>query len=406
MKTSLTTWSQQATFGQEANQILRSCVHCGFCTAVCPTYQLLGNELDGPRGRIYLIKAVLEGHPVSTETQKHLDQCLTCRACETACPSGVQYGRLVDIGRGILEQQVARSWVQKSLRWGLRNVLAQSPLFSRLLCVGQMARPLLPAKLREQIPPPVTLRRYPPVRHARKMLILEGCVQPALAPNINVATAHVLDKLGISLVRVPEAGCCGALDYHLGAHVQGLTRMRHLIETWWPFVENGVEAIVITASGCGSLLKEYGHLLRNDPHYAEKAARISALTFDLSEILAQENLTVFLPEPKVTKTRIAVHVPCSLQHGQKLAGVLETLLSRLSYDLLPVADSHLCCGSAGTYALLEKTISQQLLSNKLTALQAGQPECIVTANIGCQMHLQSQAHIPVKHWIELLAERC
>lgn len=384
--------------------IVRRCVHCGFCTAVCPTYLLSGNELDSPRGRIYLIKSLLEGHPVSRETQIHLDRCLTCRSCETTCPSGVRYGQLIDTGRVLIEQQVPRARPQRLWRWGLRRVLANASLFSKLLCLGQITRPLLPAKLREQIPPMVSVRRSPRRRHARTMLILEGCVQPALAPRTNIATAIVLDKLGISLQRTPTAGCCGALDYHLGAHAQGKKRMRHNIDVWWPLIENGAEALVITASGCGSLVKDYGHLLRDDPAYAEKAARISALTYDLSEIVTQADLTPLLPNSSTVRPRIAVHVPCSLQHGQKLGGVLEALLTRLGFTVVSVADGHLCCGSAGSYSVLERTIAQQLLANKLRALQAGNPECIVTANIGCQVHLQSQAQVPVKHWVELLVE--
>ena len=385
--------------GSEANAILRSCVHCGFCNATCPTYQLLGDELDGPRGRIYLLKSLFEGAAVTGKTQSHLDRCLSCRACETTCPSGVQYGRLADIGRAVIEQRVQRPWRERLQRYLLRAILPYTKRTTLLLHVARWLKPVLPAHVRRTLPVRQKNTAWPAPRHARRMLILDGCVQPALAPNINAAAAQVLDRLGISLVRFQNAGCCGAISYHLGADNEGLNFMRRNITAWWPHIESGVEAIVITASGCGSLVKEYGHLLRNDPEYAHKATRISALTKDLSEILAQQDISAIKP---ATVKKIACHTPCSLQHAQKLPDAMTTLLTKLGFELTEVPDAHLCCGSAGTYSILQPTLSQELLKNKLAALQSGEPECIATANIGCLTHMQSSARIPVKHWIELL----
>jgi len=407
MQTQLSSTYKDTAQGREADQILRACTHCGFCTATCPTYQLLGDELDGPRGRIYLIKEMLEGEAVTQKTQLHLDRCLTCRACETTCPSGVQYGRLLDIGREIVEENVPRPQSQRLLHFMLRAVIPYSARFTPLLRLGQMLRPLLPATLQKSVPLKQSSGIWPAARHARKMLVLDGCAQPAISPNINAAAARVLDRLSISLVRISEAGCCGALSYHLNAHDEGLDFMRHNIDVWWPHVEKGAEAIVTTASGCGVLVKDYGHILRHDPHYAEKAARISALTRDISQVLMAEQsaLTRLLKaQPAKAKTKLAFHAPCTLQHGQKLTGAVEQILRGCGFELTPVPDAHLCCGSAGTYSILQKDISQQLLRNKLTALQSGTPAAIATANIGCLTHLQSGAKVPVRHWIEWLDE--
>ena len=404
MQTQLTDTIKNTAHGHEADSILRACVHCGFCTATCPTYQLLGDELDGPRGRIYLIKEMLEGNAVTRKTQVHLDRCLTCRACETTCPSGVKYGRLVDIGRVVAEQQVQRPWRERVMRKALRMMIPHPQRFASLLRLGQLIRPLLPAALRHSLPPRQLVSAWRPVwpgaRHARRMLVLEGCVQPAIAPNINVAAARVLDRLGISLLRADKAGCCGAVSYHLNAHDEALDFMRRNIDAWWPHLQAGVEAIVITASGCGTLVKDYGHILRHDPAYAEKAARVSALSRDLSEILAAEDLSALASGNQ--KQKIAFHSPCSLQHAQKLSGVVEKILIAAGFELTPVPDAHLCCGSAGTYAILQKGLSQQLLRNKLNALQSGAPAAIATANIGCLTHLQSQSSVPVRHWIEFM----
>jgi glycolate oxidase iron-sulfur subunit len=404
MQTNLTDAFKRTADGLEAESILRACVHCGFCTATCPTYQLLGNELDSPRGRIYLIKEMLEGAAVTEKTMLHLDRCLTCRACETTCPSGVQYGRLVDIGRGIAEEKIDRSLGQVIQRGLLRMVLPRPAVFNSMLALGRLVRPLLPRELAKQIPVAQTPKARPTAPHARTMLVLEGCVQPALAPNTNAAAARVLDRLGITLFSDRKAGCCGAVSYHLNAHADGLDYMRRNIDAWHPYAEQGTEAVVMTASGCGALVKEYGHLLRNDPVYAEKAARISGLTRDLSEILAAEKdklLRLITPSPR---GKVAFHAPCTLQHGQRIVGVIEELLTKAGYELTAVADKHLCCGSAGTYSILQQELSQQLLRNKLGALQSGKPDQIASANIGCQTHLQSGTDLPVRHWVELLDE--
>ena len=400
MQTSLSDEIKHTPEGREADAILRSCVHCGFCTATCPTYQLLGDELDSPRGRIYLLKQVLEGGPVSDKTQLHLDRCLTCRSCETTCPSGVRYGRLVDIGRAVVEERVPRPFAARMKRALLRAVIPHPRRFAALLRVGQVLRPLLPAALREKVPEAHAPRAWPAPRHARKMLVLDGCAQPSAAPNTNAAAARVLDKLGVSLIRAHSAGCCGAVSHHLSAHEEARDFMRRNIDAWWPHVEAGVEAIVMTASGCGVVVKEYGALLRDDPAYADKAARISALTKDVGEVLANENLEALKPLSRASK--IAFHSPCTLQHGQSLGGVVESLLRRCGHELTPVVDAHLCCGSAGTYSILQPELSRQLRDNKLTALQAGAPHLIATANVGCQLHLQAGTAVPVRHWIELL----
>jgi glycolate oxidase iron-sulfur subunit len=398
MQTELADFVRGTPEGREADAILRKCVHCGFCTATCPTYQLLGDELDGPRGRIYLIKQVLEGAAPTRKTQLHLDRCLTCRACETTCPSGVQYGRLADIGRGIVEQKVARSPWDRMQRAVLGAVLPSTGLFSFLLGLGRAFRPFLPAGLKDKILARSEPGPWPEARHARKMLALAGCVQPALAPRINAAAARVLDRAGISLVEAPGAGCCGALRFHLNDHDGGLADMRALIDAWWPMVERGeVEAIVMTASGCGSQVRDYVHHFREDPAYRDKAARISGLTRDLSEVVPENIL-----ERRNRAVRVAFQSPCSLQHGQQVRGRVEALLRAAGYELTPVADGHLCCGSAGTYSILQPELSRKLRAGKLAALEAGRPDAVATANIGCLSHLQGGTATPVKHWVELL----
>jgi glycolate oxidase iron-sulfur subunit len=411
MQTNLDESIKDTHAGREAEAILRTCTHCGFCLTACPTYQLLGDELDSPRGRIYLIKQMLEGEPVTGKTQLHLDRCLTCRSCETTCPSGVRYGHLVDIGRGIAEQKVGRKPFQSLRRNILRRTLTNPAIFGGLLKLGQIARPILPRSLQKAVPPAKIKTAWPQALHDRSMLVLDGCVQPALEPNINAAAARLLDKLGITLKRAGQAGCCGAVSYHLNSQEEGLDHMRRNIDAWLPHLEQGAEAIVMTASGCGVTVKEYGNLLKHDPGYADKAARISAATRDVSEILLAEKAVLVELLGKANATRksqnnkLAFHSPCTLQHGQKITGVIEALLTVAGFELTPASDQHLCCGSSGTYSILQRELSQQLLNNKIGSLESGEPAGIVTANIGCLMHLQTGTALPVRHWIELLEER-
>jgi len=399
VQTQLADFIRDTPEGREADAILRKCVHCGFCNATCPTYQLLGDELDGPRGRIYLVKQVLEGAAPTEKTRLHLDRCLTCRACESTCPSGVQYGRLADIGRDIVEKRVGRGAWDGFMRATLGAVLPKTGLFAFLLSVGRTFKPVLPEFLRTKIPSAAKpAGAWPAPRHGRRMLALAGCVQPALAPAINAAAARVLDRNGISLQEAPGAGCCGALRFHLNDQAAGRSDMRALIDAWWPLVERGeVEAIVMTASGCGAFVKEYAHHLHDDPEYRDKAERISALTRDLAEIVPET-----AARKKTEAGRVAFQSPCTLQHGQQLRGRVEALLAAAGYELTPVADEHLCCGSAGSYSILQPGLSHSLRERKLSTLAAGGPALIATANIGCLTHLQSGTQLPVRHWIELL----
>ena len=407
MQTALAEQFKHTHDGIEAEAILRKCVHCGFCTATCPTYQLLGDELDSPRGRIYLIKQVLEGAKATVKTQTHLDRCLTCRNCESTCPSGVEYGKLVDIGRKIVDSQVPRSFADSAKRQALAKGLT-SPLFAPAMALGQALRAFVPKALQAKVPPKQSAGIWPPAQHARKMLVLQGCVQPAMMPNINSATARVLDRLSISLITAPAAGCCGAAKFHLNYQEEGLTEMRRNIDTWLPYLDAGVEAIVMTASGCGVTVREYNHYLQHDAAYAAKARRISAATRDISEILlAEEARLTALFDALPQKARrepgsVAFHPPCTLQHGQQLRGLAEKCLTAAGYTLTPVAESHLCCGSAGTYSVLQPELSNQLKARKLANLEAGEPTMICSANIGCLTHLQSGTQTPVKHWVEVV----
>jgi len=408
MQTQLSPEYHDTPEGREAEAILRKCVHCGFCTATCPTYQLLGDELDGPRGRIYLIKQVLEGAEPTRKTQQHLDRCLTCRNCESTCPSGVQYGHLVDIGRQLVDAKVERPTGERLVRWALKEGLSSS-LFAPAMKLGQAVRGLLPNSLKAKVPEARDAGAWPTREHARKVLMLTGCVQPSMSPNINSATARVLDACGIQTVVAAQAGCCGALKFHLNDQTGGAAQMRANIDAWWPWVERGeVEAIVMNASGCGVMVKDYGHVLRDDPVYAQKAQRISELTQDLSELLPQ--LLPALKEqlkPEVVQATgvVAYHPPCTLQHGQQLKGGVETHMAALGFQVqVAASELHLCCGSAGTYSVLNPEIAYQLRDRKLGHLKALQPRAILSANIGCITHLQSGSDVPVRHWVELVDE--
>ena len=407
MQTNLAPFIRDTAEGKEAEAILRKCTHCGMCTATCPTYQLLYDELDGPRGRIYLIKQVLEGATPSPKTQLHLARCLTCRSCETTCPTGVRYARLLEIGRNVVEQRVARTPTEAGRRRLLRSVVPSRRLFSPLLALGQLMLPLLPQDLQRKVPAAAApAKAWPTTRHARTVLLLESCAQASVSPATNVAAARVLDRAGITLVRVPSAGCCGAVSLHLSAQEEAFGLIRRNIDAWWPRIEAGAEAIVSTASGCGVTVKDYAHLLAHDPVYADKARRVSALAKDISEIIAPEakkfrqGIAGHASSP--ARQRVAFHAPCTLQHGLKLQGHVEALLESLGYSLTEVPNAHLCCGSAGTYSILQPELSQRLLANKIAALTSGNPTAILTANIGCQMHLQTATHLPVRHWIEAL----
>ena len=400
METRLADFVKNTPEGARAEDILGKCVHCGFCTATCPTYQLLGDELDSPRGRIYQIKSVLEGAQPTRTTQQHLDRCLTCLNCETTCPSGVRYGQLVEIGKALVEEKVPRPIAERVFRKLLLTVLPYKSRIGPLIRLGQIFRPLLPAGLRKKIYPRRDPGTIPAARHPRKVLMLNGCAQPAMAPNIDAATIRVLDKLGISIVASPTAGCCGAANLHTHDKPTALKLMKANIDAWWPHLEAGAEAIVINASGCGAVIKEYADIFRDDPDYAQKAARISAASKDIVEVLREEDLASLAIKP--TEQAIAFHPPCTLQHAQKLSGAVESLLENAGFSLLPVTDKHLCCGSAGTYSIFQSNIAGELRDRKLTALEMAAPSIIATANIGCLYHLQSGTETPVRHWIELL----
>ena len=405
MQTQLAPEYQNTADGQAAEAILRKCVHCGFCTATCPTYQLLGDELDGPRGRIYLMKQVLEGQTPTRATQMHLDRCLTCRNCESTCPSGVDYGHLVDIGRKLVDAKVPRPLGERAVRWALKEGLP-SPLFAPAMKLGQLVRPLLPTSLKNKVPAPQDAGAWPTRQHARKVLMLEGCVQPAMAPNINSATARVLDAAGVQVQVARKAGCCGAVKFHLNDQDGGKAEMRANIDAWWPYVEQGADALVMNASGCGVTVKEYGHILREDPQYAAKAAHISGLTRDLSELLPEllPALQARLDGEAVrAQPALVFHPPCTLQHGQKLKGGVEVHLAALGFSVRVAAnEAHLCCGSAGTYSVLNPALSYQLRDRKLAYLAPVANEAIISANIGCITHLQSGTATPVRHWVEVL----
>ena len=449
METHLADWIKGSAAGDEAESILRACVHCGFCNATCPTYQLLGDELDGPRGRIYQIKQMLEGEvpgrspsapsrspsapgrspsaakamdgrerpakamdgrerPAGESTRLHLDRCLTCMNCETTCPSGVQYGRLVEIGRAVIEQRAPRPLRQRVSQRLLRFVLTHRWLFDPAVRVSRALRAFLPPGLRAQLPPLRDAGAAPRRTHERKVLLLNGCVQPALMPAIDAATARVLDALEIETIVASRSGCCGAIDHHMAASDAAKHAARRNIDAWWPHIERGAEAIVINASGCGAMVKDYAHLLRDDAAYASKARRVAELTRDIAEFLAPSAHALaarIAMSPAAPRPRIAFHPPCTLQHTQKLHGVTESLLTVLGADLVPVADAHLCCGSAGTYSLLQPELSQQLRVNKLASLQHGEPQLILSANIGCLTHLETGAGVPVRHWIEWIDGR-
>jgi glycolate oxidase iron-sulfur subunit len=400
MQTRLAAKIQQSGHAETVEAILRKCVHCGFCNATCPTYQLLGDELDGPRGRIYQMKQFFEGEPANAEMLRHLDRCLTCRSCETTCPSGVTYSHLLEIGRDAIERELPRPAWDRLRRRAIVRFINSGWLFALSIRLGQALAPLMPKSLRQSVP----ARQQPVVRRVearpRKVLMLAGCVQPALAPNTNRCAVNLLDRLGIEVIELPGRLCCGAAALHTSDPEYGMRQVRQLIDAWWPYIEDGVEAIVVTASGCGVGVRDYARLLADDAHYAEKARRVSELYRDLLEIVEAEfdSLKYEAREP----CRVAVHTPCTMQHGLGINHRIEQLLEKAGYRVCQVEDAHLCCGSAGTYSMLQAELSHRLRENKLKALSIDAPEMIVTANIGCQLQLAQGGGIPVRHWIELL----
>lgn len=402
MQTQIDTQLLQTDAGKAADSILRSCVHCGFCTATCPTYQLLGDELDGPRGRVYLIKQALEGKQVSRKSQLHLDRCLTCRSCETTCPSGVKYTSLLEIGRHLIDQQVERPFREKLMRMGMKNILPYPARIAPLLSVAQTLKPLLPQSLQQKIPQKRTGGERASASRARKVILFEGCVQSVAAQHINQAATRVLDRLGIECIEVASEQCCGAVNHHLEDTATAVDFARRNIDLWCRHIEDGVEAIIGTASACTLEIKEYPQLLKNDPDYTEKAKAVSDTTVDLGKFLRQQNIHKLSLADKLPQ--VAFHSPCTLQHGLQLKGNTEKLLRSLGFNITEPQDAHLCCGSAGTYSILQPQLSTQLLTNKLQVLTDNSPDVIATANIGCMLHLQSGTQTPVKHWIEILDE--
>lgn len=387
--------------GKTADKILRSCVHCGFCLSSCPTYGVLGDELDSPRGRIYLIKSALEGNEISANSLQHLDRCLTCRACETTCPSGVEYGHLLDIGREVIEQVSPRNPWQRFIRYSVRKSLTTPWLFNSVLKLLPFFRHSNALKFSvEELALQQQLRDRADALQ-QSVLLISGCVQPALAPNINQASIKVLNKLDFNVIETPQSQCCGAIDHHLTGQKDALKQVQANIDSWCAYLDQGVQAIISNASGCGVMIKDYAHLLRDDPDYADKAQRVVAATFDISEFLLQQDLSSLM---HYDNQKITFHAPCTLQHGQKLQGVVEKTLRKLGYRVTPVQDAHLCCGSAGTYSLFQPNLAKQLRRNKLKNLLEKEPEVIVTANIGCLLHLQKGTQTPVKHWIELFSD--
>ena len=381
---------------QEADAILRKCVHCGFCTATCPTYQLLGDELDGPRGRIYLIKNFLEDSIISDNSIAHLDRCLTCRACETTCPSGVEYGRLLDIGREFVKEHANRPLRSRLLTFALRLVVPRPVLFAPLLKLGQFLRPILPGFLQPHVP--IKMPVLHQVEHVTgaNVVLLSGCVQSAATPNVVASLLKVLRHQGTD-AEVLQEGCCGALDYHLSAHEAGMRKMKALIDQLYPRIDQ-IDYIVSSATGCGVTIRDYPEILQYDAEYSDKARAIADKLVDPIEIVSEEAI-------EVTPTRVAVHTPCSMQHGLGLTGAVEKLLGDMGFDIAPHKEGHLCCGSAGTFSILQPELSQQLKARKLKVLGEGKPDVIVTANVGCQLQLKEGANVPVMHWIELLAEQ-
>lgn len=403
MQTVLLETVRNTLTGPDAERALRACVHCGFCNAVCPTYHVLAEEADGPRGRIYLIKSVLEGTGDAEAARLHLDRCLTCRACESLCPSGVPYAALLEVGREACGQAAPRPLWQTLLRSGLRWLFPYRARVSLVLGAARLLLPLLPRTLAQPLrPEPFSGRSPTRPRRGPRALLFSGCVQPAAKPGINQAAARVLSELGWEVLPDP-GGCCGALSHHLTADAEAQAFMRRNIDAWWPLIEQGLDAIVITASGCTAMLKDYGRLLAHDPAYAGKAERVASLARDISQCLEPQDLAALALAPDTRQ--VALHRPCTLDHSVGAGDRLQRLLQAAGFVLVETGSEPACCGSAGTYSLLQPKLARRLRHLKLAALQSGRPDLILTANIGCLMHLQGGSPIPVQHWIQALAER-
>ncbi len=397
MRTRITSPLAETAAGAIAGEVLRACVHCGMCNATCPTYHLTGDELDGPRGRIYLIKQALEGEPVGRLTQTHLDRCLSCRACETTCPSGVEYHRLLDVGRQMVAHQASRPWGERLFRGAIRALCIEPWRLATLIALGRPFRFALPATLKGKLPPRVKIGSQPGRVHGRRMSLLKGCVQSAMAPHINAANQRVFDKVGVTLTETPGVGCCGALSFHLDAPDESRALARRNIDFWIGELDAGAEAVIVNASGCAAFIRDYPDILAEDPVYTARARRVVDHLRDPVEVLEKTPPTTHRTPDR---PRIAVHQSCTLRNGPGLGAAPARLLASLGYDPQPVADAHLCCGSAGAYSLLQPTMAGKLRAEKITALTAGNPQAIYTANIGCWMHLGEKAPVPVRHWIE------
>jgi len=400
MQTRLAPKIQQSRHAGTIGTILRNCVHCGFCNATCPTYQLLGDELDGPRGRIYQMKMYFEGEPANAEMLRHLDRCLTCRSCETTCPSGVRYSHLLEIGKQLIEDDLPRPWLDRMRRAAIVRFINSGWIFASSIRIGQALAPMMPTALRRSIPPRQVALARKGGRHERKVLMLAGCVQPALAPNTNTRAINLLDRLGVEVIELPDKLCCGAAAMHTSEPDYALRQVKQLIDSWWPHIEAGVEAIVVTATGCGVSVRDYERLLADDPEYADKARKVSSLYRDLVEVVEAHSEQIEVSD--APDKRVAVHTPCTMQHGLGLSNRVERLLAGAGYQICRIEEAHLCCGSAGTYSMLQPVMATQLQHNKIQALSVDRPDIIATANIGCQLHLAQGNATPVVHWIELL----
>ncbi|SES22501.1 glycolate oxidase subunit GlcF [Rhizobium sp. NFR03] len=416
MQTSFTPAQLSDPHVAESEKILRRCVHCGFCTATCPTYVTLGNELDSPRGRIYLIKDMLENdRPADREVVTHIDRCLSCLACTTTCPSGVDYMHLIDHARVHIEQTYRRPLADRLIRSLLAAVLPYPARFRAALALARVARPLAPLLRRAAPLAPLAAMLDLAPRHAAKrperavppdsaltrgrVILLEGCAQPTLDPGINAATVRLLTRFGVAIATPKGEGCCGALVHHMGREQQALAFARRNIDVWMREIDaGGIDAILITASGCGTTIKDYGHMLRLDPLYAEKAAKISALAQDITEYLATLHLEA-LPKRDLV---VAYHSACSLQHGQKITALPKLLLKTAGFTVRDPAEGHLCCGSAGTYNILQPDISATLRRRKVKNIEATKPDVIAAGNIGCLTQIASATAIPIVHTVELL----